>query len=131
MNASGSSHGQHREVERTGLSRGWLAVEVICASVMASVIATVYQAMIWNHQEELKGTLQQYHWLPVDDLPAMLMLMPFGFVIYSLFPPGWLFWIGFYLTLRLRSRWFILISISGAVLFGVFWPKHLVGMLGI
>jgi hypothetical protein len=57
--------------------------------------------------------------------------MPFGFILYTLLPPGWLFWVGFGSTLWNRSRSFIIVAVAGAILFGLYWPRHFVAMMGI
>jgi len=57
--------------------------------------------------------------------------MPFGFIFYTFFPPGWLFWVGFGSTLWNRSRSFIIVAAAGAILFGLYWPRHFVAMMGI
>lgn len=76
-------------------SRKRLAIETICLGWLAAAITSTIQTMIWDHKERLDGTLEKYNQSPIDDLPSILLLMPFGFILYSLFPPGWLFWAGF------------------------------------
>jgi hypothetical protein len=71
------------------------------------------------------------YWAPANDLPSILVLMPFGFIFYTFFPPGWLFWVGFGSTLWNRSRSFIIVAVAGAILFGLYWPRHFVAMMGI
>lgn len=112
-------------------SRKRLAMETTCLAWLAAIAASTVQTLIWDHEERVTGSLETYSSSPASDLPSMLVCMPFGFILYTLLPPGWLFWVGFASTLWNRSRSFIIVAVAGAILFGLFWPRHFVEMMGI
>jgi hypothetical protein len=110
-----------------------LTLETVTVGWLAAIIASTIQTLIWDSEARLQGALvDEFTWSPMDDLPSILLLMPFGFVLYTLVhPAGWLFWIGFGSTLWNRSRVFIVVAAAGAVWFGMNWPRHFVAIMGI
>ncbi len=131
MSISKSNTEQRSADEPSGPSRKRLAIETVCLGWLAAAITSTIQTLIWDREERLLGTLEKYHWTPNNYLLPILVCMPFGFIIHTLFPWGWLFWLGFGSTLCDRSRAFIIIAVAGAILFGLVWPKHFVMMMGI
>jgi hypothetical protein len=85
-------------------SRKRLAMETTCLAWLAAIATSTVQTLIWDHEERVTGSLETYSSSPASDLPSMLVCMPFGFILYTLLPPGWLFWVGFASTLWNRDR---------------------------
>jgi len=113
------------------ISRAQAACESVLVGIVSSGLTTSVYTVIWDRQERLHGSIENYNWSPLDDFDAMLLLMPFGHILYSFFPPGWIFWVGFIAALRSRQRRAYLLCAGGGVAFGIYWPKHVVAMLGI
>lgn len=120
-----------RQNERRRVSSFRLAWESAFVGVASSTLAIVITTAIWDRQERLAGSIERYNWAPFHDLDGMLMLMPFGYLLYSFVPPGWLFWAGFIVAQTSRRRSPYLLCAAGGAAFGIFWPKHWVAMLGI
>ena len=112
-------------------SRLRLGIESFIVGIASSALTILIYTAIWDRQERLNGSIEQYNWAPVHDLDGMLMLMPVGFFLYFFLPPGWFFWAGFILAQRYRNRSFHGLCALGGCTFGFTWPKHCVGMLGI
>ena len=123
--------GQGLVSERCVVGRIQLALESILVGTLFSVLMTLAYTAVWDRQARALGSIQQYDWAPFYDLDAMLCLMPFGFVIYSFFPTGWLFWGGFVAAQVTRSRYCYLLCAVAGIAFGFSWPRQCVGMLGI
>lgn len=113
------------------ISRLRLGMESFLVGIASSALTILIYTALWDRQERLKGSMDQYNWAPLHDLDGMLMLMPVGFFIYSFLPPGWFFWSGFILAQRFRKRSLYGLCALGGSTFDFMWPKHCVGMLGI
>jgi hypothetical protein len=70
-------------------------------------------------------------WQPIDDLLGMIMIMPFGMVIFLVVPWSWLNLSGLAFSLYRIDFKPLLLSIIGAIAFGIYWPEAFVAMMGI
>jgi len=77
---------------------------------------------VWDYQERLAGTAEQYNWSPLHGWLGMIELIWVGFLIHQLAPTGWLFWVGCGLGVWKKQRRFFALSILAAVVFGWSWP---------
>lgn len=97
--------------------------------ISCSVLTTVAYTVAWDLQERLPGATPYYKFPPSDELDAMLLLMPVGFVTYSLVYPGWLFWGGFIAAQLARSRYCYALCALGGITFGLSWPDVCIGLV--
>lgn len=117
--------------QETLISRPRLAGLCIAIGTGVSVLFCIGTTIVWDLQARQAGSISTYNWSPIDDLPSIICLLPFGLLMHSVFPFGWMFWLGFAATVRAQNpRWLMLCAL-GAMLFGMYWPKQCVGMLGI
>ena len=70
-------------------------------------------------------------WTPIDDMIGMFIIMPFGWLISVVTPAGWLSCIGLGLALYKVNLKPLILVVAGGILFGIYWPKYFVGMIGI
>ena len=104
------------------------------AALVGSLVAgavCIGRTLVWDAEKRLAGSVEKLHWAPVDDLPGMLAFMPFGLLVHSLMPWGWLYWTGVFTSIGTRTRWGYWLCAVAAVIFGLKWPAHFVGMMGI
>lgn len=101
----------------------WLLVSLV-SSVSFSVASVVYWEITYIPQANES-------WRPIHDALSMFMMMPFGWLMSAITPLGWLNMLGLGLAFYRSSFKPIVLSGIGAAVFGVFWPKYFVGMMGI
>ena len=106
-------------------------IEAALVGSLVAVAVCVGRTVVWDAEERLTGSVEKFHWSPIDDLPEMLVFMPFGFLVHSLMPWGWVYWIGVFTSIGTKSRWSYCLCAVAAVIFGLKWPAHFVGMMGI
>lgn len=71
------------------------------------------------------------NWAPINDMVGMFIIMPFGWLISLATPAGWLNILGLVLALYKTNLKPLILSVSGSILFGIYWPKYFVGIMGI
>jgi len=111
------------EVNRKNIFLMWLLVSLI-SSVSFSLVSIVYWEFAYIPQTNES-------WRPINDALSMLMMMPFGWLMSVLTPAGWLNFLGITLALYSSSFKPLVLSALGFAVFGLFWPKYFVGMMGI
>jgi len=111
------------EVTRKKIWIYWLLVCVVSLVISATV------SMIYLHLTYVPEP--GVNWKPIDDMLGMFMVMPFGWLISVITPAGWLGIIGLGLSLYKISLKPLAISAAGGVLFGIYWPKYFIGIMGI
>jgi TRAP-type C4-dicarboxylate transport system permease small subunit len=112
-----------KKINRKKLSIAWLLTS-IASSVITAIITMMYWQFTYVRDANKK-------WQPIDDISAMLALMPLGWIISVLTPAGWLNITGFVLALYKISYKPLVICIAGSILFGLYWPKYVVGIMRI
>uniref|UniRef100_UPI00197E491E hypothetical protein n=1 Tax=Paraglaciecola marina TaxID=2500157 RepID=UPI00197E491E len=101
----------------------WLLVGTF-SSVLASTISMLYWHFTYMPEPNV-------NWSPINDMLGMFMIMPFGWLMSIITPAGWLSVIGLGLALYKISLKPLILSVLGSLLFGIYWPKFFVGMMGI
>ena len=101
----------------------WLAVGIV-SSILSSTVSMFY----WHFTYVLEPNVK---WTPMDDVWGMFMIMPFGLLLSVITPAGWLSIIGLVLAVYKVSLKPLILSVLGGILFGIYWPKYFVGMMGI
>ena len=108
-----------------------IATELIGVCFVVSAVTTVVTFIIWDSSYTPEQGPNLSHWTPIDDLVGAVVSFPFGFIIHSLLQHGWLFWLGFSLSVYSRSRGPYVVSIIAAIVFGTAWAFHFSASLGI
>lgn len=111
------------EVTRKKIWFYWFLV-----GVAISVLSATASMLYWHLTYEPEPNV---NWAPIDDMLSMFITMPFGWLISVITPAGWLSIIGLGFALYKISLKPLVLSAAGAILFGVYWPKYFVGMMGI
>ncbi|MBI1311425.1 hypothetical protein GC176_08970 [bacterium] len=106
-------------------------LEALLVSTLVAVVVCMIQTLIWDAEKRSAGSVEKYHWTPIDDLAPILAFMPLGFLVHSLMPWGWLYWTGVFTSIGAKSRWGYWLCAVAAVIFGLKWPAHFVGMMGV
>ena len=70
-------------------------------------------------------------WRPIDDYLGMLIIMPFGWLISIMTPAAWISLTGLIIALYKISFVPLALSVVGSIIFGLYWPKAFVAMMGI
>lgn len=110
-------------VNRKKISLYWVSSSVVVALVV-STISMLY----WNYTYIPEPNV---NWRPIDDFFGMITLLPLGFIFSIAFPWGWASIAGVALSLWLRDIRPLLISVISCFVFGVYWPKWFVAMMGV
>ena len=111
------------EVNRKNIYLMWLIVSLV-SSTSFSLASIVYWE--FTHIPQANES-----WRPINDALSMLMMMPFGWLMSVLTPAGWLNILGLFLAFNRSSFKPLVLSALGFAVFGLFWPKYFVGMMGI
>jgi hypothetical protein len=101
----------------------WFLVGVV-SSILSSTISMLYWHLTYVPEPNV-------NWSPINDMIGMFMIMPFGWLMSVITPAGWLSIIGLGLSLYKISVKPLILSAVGSILFGIYWPKFFVGMMGI
>jgi hypothetical protein len=109
---------------RKNVFLSWLLLGVVC-----SIISSTASLLYWEFTYVQKPNVRA--WSPIDDIVGMFVIMPLGWLISLVTPAGWFSIIGLGLGLYRKSFKPLVLSAIGSVLFGVFWPKYFVGIMGI
>jgi len=102
----------------------WLLI-----GVATSVVVSAISMMYWNSTYTPEA--QYSYWTPMSDMSGMYVLMPFGWVLSIATPAGWLNIAGLVFALYKTDRRPLIVSAIGSAIFGVYWPKASVALLGI
>lgn len=111
------------EVNRKNILLAWLLVGVI-TSALSSMASMLYWQFTYVEEPNV-------NWSPINDTLGMFMIMPFGWVMSIITPAGWLSIIGLGLALYKSSFKPLLVSLVGSIIFGLYWPKFFVAMMGV
>ena len=116
---------------RAYLGRLRIGVKIAVLCSVVSAIVVVGSLVVWdaNYRPEIGPGIS--NWSPLDDAGWAVACMPFGFIIHSFLPHGWLFWIGFMLSIYGRTRVPYFLSAVAAAIFGAAWAVHFPAMMGI
>jgi hypothetical protein len=116
--------GKNESSSRKKVILAWLSLGVACSAI-SSTASLLYWEFTYVQEPNVRI------WSPIDDVVGMFVIMPFGWIIALITPAGWLSIIGLGLSLYKKSFKPLVLSAVGSLLFGVFWPKYFVGIMGI
>jgi len=101
----------------------WLLISVV-VSLVSSIISMLY----WNYTYIPEPNID---WRPIDDFFGMLKILPFGFLLSVAMPWGWASIVGLIIASWLKDSRPLLVSILSALVFGWYWPKWFVALMGV
>lgn len=70
-------------------------------------------------------------WKPINELGGMILTIPLGLLISISKPAGWLGLLGLILALYKKTYKPLLLSVVGAIVFGIYWPKSFMEIMSI
>lgn len=106
-------------------ARKYILAEYLVLGLACAALATLVSA--WILDLRLTPVTHEYR----RPLWAMLALMPFELLVLTMAPPGWLFWLGFALTIWHRSRWFLAVSVLASLWAGALCPQTFWNMMSV
>lgn len=95
---------------------------------IASILSSLLSLFYWQftYVQQLNSD-----WSPISDLFGMLMIMPFGWLMSVMTPAGWMSIVGLCLALYKPSFKPLIVSVIGALVFGLYWPKYFIAIMGV
>lgn len=112
------------------LSRNRIFVYWLLGSILISILASAMSISIW----QLFWFLEPEHnmnWRPYNRFIGMYTFMYFGWLFSILAPWGWLSIGGLIYSLVKCSRTALIVSLVGALIFGLWWPFWYAAIMGI
>lgn len=100
----------------------------VFSSLIVSLVMSIISMFYWDYTYIPEPDV---NWRPIDDMLGMITVLPFGFLFSIAMPWGWSNIFGVALSLWLRDLRMLLISVTSCVIFGIYWPKLFVAMMGI
>ena len=110
------------------VSRRKISLYWVVSSLLVALVVSTISMLYWNYNYVPEP---DFNWRPIDDYFGMITSLPFGFLLSIGLPWGWTSLAGVALSLWLQDVRPLLISIISCVVFGVYWPKSFVAMMGI
>jgi hypothetical protein len=112
--------------------RRWLLAAYVVVGIVISLGSTAATTLVWDRSLRLEELDVSYNWSPSNDLAGMLVLMPVGWMVYSIAHfSGWIFWSGCLAIIVARQRWPLILAGLGGLAFGLYWPEYFVALMGI
>ena len=109
-------------------SRKKISLYWVTSSFLVTLVVSIISMLFWNY---IYVPEPNVNWRPVDDLFNMLTVLPIGFLFSIASPLGWANIAGVALSLWLKDIRPLLVSIISCSVFGAYWPKWFVAMMGV
>lgn len=110
------------------VSRKKVFVYWLVITCVFSALASCVSVLNWEFSYVPEANV---NWSPINDFLGMFLLMPFGFALSIFMPLGWFSLISLISALFLKDSRPLLISFISALIFGWYWPRWYVGLMGV
>lgn len=110
------------------VSRKKIPLYWVVSSLVVTLVVSTISMLYWNYTYVPQPNVD---WRPIDDLFGMITILPIGFLFSIALPWGWASTLGMALSLWLSDTRPLLISIISCFVFGLYWPKWYVTLMGV